>query len=303
MRKILIFAVLVILVPFLVIKMFYDVSSKHLFFGKNELIRVLRSETKKIEEIPLEDYIIGVLAGEMPISFNEEALKAQAVASRSYAKKKMKYNKNKEYDVVDNTSNQVYLDNDQLKKSWKDNYEKNILKLKNIVSETKGEYIIYNDEVIDAFFFSTSIGTTLNSEDVFGKEVPYLKSVVSTWDEISPLYQVNKEYELKDFYNKLSLNYCDKINIEYIDIDRNGKVSKIKINNKIFDSKKILNTFSLKSYYFKIEQKNNKIIITTRGYGHGVGMSQYGANAMGNLGYNYKDILKYYYKNVEIKKI
>ncbi len=303
MKKLLIFVVLVLLIPYLIVKMFYDVSMEHLFFGENEIIRVLRSSTNEVEIMPLEDYLVGVLAGEMPISFDEEALKAQAVASRSYAKKKMIYNKNNDYDVVDTVKNQVYLDDKRLKESWGKDYEKNIEKLEKIVSLTKGEYALYNDQVIDAFFFSTSIGQTEDSKDVFGKEVPYLKSVESTWDEISPLYRVNKEYTKEEFYKKLSLNYNDKLNIEYLDITQTGKVNKIKINNTIIDSKKIVETFNLKSYYFKIIQNSNKIIITTSGYGHGVGMSQYGANAMAKLGYNYKEILKYYYQGIEIKKI
>ena len=303
MKKIIIFVALIILIPYLMISWFYDVSSEHLFFVKNTNIRVLRDKTKEIDVIPFEEYIVGVLAGEMPINFNEEALKAQALASRSYAMKKMIYNKNNEYDVIDTVKNQVYLDNETLKKSWKDNYDKNITKLKEIVLKTKGEYITYNNQVIDAFFFSTSIGITENSENVFGNKVPYLKSVVSTWDEISPLYRVNKEYELKEFYKKLSLNYSNKLNIEYIDITSTGKVKKIKINDNIIDSKKIVETFDLKSYYFEINQKNNRIIITTKGCGHGVGMSQYGAQSMALNGYKYEDIIKYYYKDVEIKKI
>ena len=303
MKKIIIISVLVLLLPCIIVLCFYDVTSEHLFFIKNKSIRVLRNKTKQIETIPFEEYIVGVLAGEMPINFDEEALKAQAVASRSYAMKKMIYNKNNNYDVVDTVTNQVYLDDETLRNSWKDNYEKNISKLKKIVSQTKNEYATYNNQVIDAFFFSTSTGVTENSESVFGKSVPYLKSVISTFDEISPLYRIKKEYNLKDFYKKLSIEYKDKINIKYIDISKTGKVSKLLINSKEFNAKVIVEKFNLKSYYFKIEQQNNKIIITTSGYGHGVGMSQYGANGMAKQGYNYKEILKYYYQGIEIKKI
>lgn len=303
MKKLITISVIILLIPYLIVSWFYDVSNEHLFFVKNYSIRVLRNKTNKIEIIPIEDYIVGVLAGEMPINFDNEALKAQAVASRSYAMKKMIYNKNKEYDVVDTTTNQVYLDDTELRKSWKDNYEKNISKLREIVLETRGEYVTYNNEVIDAFFFSTSTGITENSENVFGKAVPYLKSVISTFDEISPLYRVKKEFTLKEFYSKLSLEHKDNLDIKYKDISKTGKVNKIIINSKELDAKKVVETFSLKSYYFKIEQQKDKIIITTSGYGHGVGMSQYGANGMAKLGYNYKEILKYYYKDVEIKKI
>ena len=303
MKKLIVIVIVVIFIPYLIVSLFYDVSNEHLFFVKNQNIRVLRNKTNQIETMPLEKYIIGVLAGEMPLSFEEEALKAQAVASRSYAMKKMIYNKNNNYDVVDTVMNQVYLDSEELQKSWKDNYEKNILKLEKIVNETKGEYVTYNNEVIDAFFFSTSTGITENSENVFGKSLPYLKSVISTWDEISPLYRVVKKYELKEFYKQLSIEYNKELSIKYIDITQTGKVNKILINNEEIDAKKIVETFNLKSYYFKIEQINDEIVITTSGYGHGVGMSQYGANAMASKGYNYKEILKYYYTGVEIKKI
>ena len=129
MKRILLVSILIVLIPCLLVLNFNDVVKEHLFFIKNTSIRVLRNKTNKIEIMPLEDYIVGVLAGEMPIDFNEEALKAQAVASRSYAMKKIMYNKNKDYDVVDTVTNQVYLDDMTLRSSWKNNYEKNISKL------------------------------------------------------------------------------------------------------------------------------------------------------------------------------
>ena len=230
MKKLILYVVLFVLLPCFIVLCFYDVTSEHLFFVKNKNIRVLRNKTNEIDVIPLEEYIIGVLAGEMPLNFDEEALKAQAVASRSYALKKMIYNKNNRYDVVDTVSNQVYLDNDELRKTWKDNYENNISKLKKIVNETKGEFVTYNGEVIDAFFFSTSTGITENSENVFGKALPYLKSVVSTWDEISPMYRVVNEYNIKDFYNKLLLQYSD--NLDRLNKSQNKDIN-AKNNQKI----------------------------------------------------------------------
>ena len=170
------------------------------------VIRVKRSN-EKIEEVPFEQYIIGVLAGEMPINFDIEALKAQAVASRSYVMKKMAYNKDNEYDVVDTVENQVYLDDNYLKEAWKENYIENINKLKTAVLETKGEYLEYNNEVVEAFFFSTSSGKTENSEEIFGIEASYLKSVDSNWDSIvSPVFTSNNYFTLNDFCNKLYIN-------------------------------------------------------------------------------------------------
>ena len=267
------------------------------------LIRVKRSDGN-IEEVPFEKYIIGVLAGEMPISFELEALKAQAVASRSYVMKKMAYNKKNDYDVVDTQDNQVYLDDDYLKEAWKENYTQNINKLKKAVLETKGEYLEYNNEVVEAFFFSTSSGKTENSEEVFALEVPYLKSVDSSWDEkTSPIFNSNNYFTLTEFCNKLSVNCSNKLNVDILTTTSTGRIKKIKINNKTYTGDKIRELLSLRSTFFSISQNGTNITVTTKGYGHGVGMSQYGALGMAKEGYSYDEILKHYYQGVEIKKI
>lgn len=151
-------------------------------------------------------------------------------------------------------------------------------------------------------FFSTSVGFTENSEEVFPNEVPYLRSVESKWDEISPVYEVNYNFDLKDFYQKLDLNYNDKVNLEVIDKTSTGRIKKIKINNKLFDGSEVVNKLELRSNHFTINQNNDKVHIVTKGYGHGVGMSQYGAQGMALEGYKYDEILKHYYQDVKIKK-
>lgn len=303
MKKTLFLALLIIVISYIIITLFDNNYNYELIYNSSPKIRVMRSDKKIVEEIPIEQYIVGVLAGEMPISFDIEALKAQAVASRSYAKKRMIYNKNKDYDVIDTTTNQVYLDNEELKKAWGKNYEKNYNKIIEAVSATLGEYVTYKGEVIDAFFFSTSIGITENSENVFSESLPYLKSVSSTWDSISPVYRVTKTFKLKEFYEKLNIKYSNNLEIKYLSKTKTDKVKKISINNVEFAGGDIVDIFKLKSSYFTLKQEGDKIIITTKGYGHGVGMSQYGAYAMALQGYNYKEILKYYYQGVEIEKI
>ena len=136
MKKIIIFILLLIFIPFFIV-LIYNKNYKEieLNYINTIYIRVKRNRTNEIEKIPLEEYIVGVLAGEMPINFDLEALKAQAVASRSYALKRMEYNKDKDYDVVDSVMNQVYLDNEYLKNAWGISYVKNINKLRQAVGE------------------------------------------------------------------------------------------------------------------------------------------------------------------------
>ena len=169
MKKILLLTFIIILIPFTIVN-FFKVDQKEeikLNYESNTIIRVKRMASGKIVGVPFEQYIVGVLAGEMPIYFNLEALKAQAVAARSYALKRMEYNKDNDFDVVDSILNQVYLDDGYLKDAWGDDYVDNINKLREAVNATSMEYLDYNGDVIDALFFSTSNGYTETSSLVF----------------------------------------------------------------------------------------------------------------------------------------
>ena len=303
MKKILLLTCLIILIPYLVINFFIKDDEIKFKYTSNMVVRVKQEDTDEIIKVPFEEYIVGVLAGEMPISFNIEALKAQAVAARSYVMKKMEYNKDKEYDVVDTVMNQVYLDDEYLKSVWKDNYIDNINKIKTAVLETHNEYLEYDGEVIDAMFFSTSVGYTENSEEVFTSKLPYLRSVSSTWDEISPVYEVNYTFSLDEFYSKLDIPYQSTIKLETIQTTSTGRIKEIKINDVLFAGSTVVTKLNLKSNHFTINQDGESVYITTKGYGHGVGMSQYGAQAMALKGYKYDEILKYYYQGTSIKKI
>ncbi len=301
MKKILLLTCIIIFIPYIIVNLFIKDEEIKFKYTSNMMVRVKQDD--EIIKVPFEDYIVGVLAGEMPVSFELEALKAQAVAARSYVMKKIEYNKDKEYDVVDTVMNQVYLDDEHLQEVWKDDYTNNINKIKQAVMETFNEYLEYNGKVVDAMFFSTSVGYTENSEEVFTSKVPYLRSVESTWDSISPVYEVNYTFSLEEFYNKLNLNYSETLNIELLDTTSTGRVKKLKINGVTLEGNTVVTNLKLKSNHFTIKLDNNKIYITTKGYGHGVGMSQYGAQAMALNGYKYDEILKYYYQGVEIKKI
>lgn len=306
MKKIILFLFLLIFIPTMIALRIEQekIEEEKFHLMENTLVRVKREKKNIIEEVSLEDYVIGVISGEMPISFHDEALKAQAVCARSYVIRKIEQNKNKDYDVVDTIQNQVYQDQDELKKKWKNNYEKNVQKLKKLVKETEGEYLTYNGKVIETFFFSTSNGHTENSEEVFSKALPYLRSVDSSWDsEVSPVFHSKVEMSLSDFYTKLDLPYQKKLDVKVLEKTEAGSVKKIKINGKTFKGTEVRTKLGIRSTSFEFQVNGSNVLIETEGYGHGVGMSQYGALAMAKKGYQYQEILKYYYQGTEITKI
>ena len=305
MKKIIIFILLMVFIPFFIV-FIYNRNYKEieLNYINTVYIRVKRMKNEEIERMPLEEYIVGVLAGEMPIDFDLEALKAQAVASRSYALKRIEYNKDKDYDVVDSIMNQVYLDNDYLKDAWGNSYVRNINKLRKAVNATIDEYLEYDDKVVDAMFFSTSNGYTEDSLNIFGFDCDYLKSVESPWDkEVSSAYLTTKTMNLTEFYRRLNIPYNKNLNIEIQKRSSTNRILLLKINNVSFKGTEVYNALSLRSTDFTIELQGDTVSITTKGYGHGVGMSQYGALGMAKAGYTYEQILKHYYQNTNLAKI
>ena len=306
MRKLILFILLILFLPFIIVycSPSEDTIELKLNYGSDRVIRVKRVNGGSIDSIGLEEYIVGVLAGEMPIYFELEALKAQAVAARSYALKRMEYNKDNEYDVVDSIMNQVYLDRDYLKEAWGSSYTSNINKLIRAVNETSGEYLDYDGGIADALFFSTSNGYTENSDVVFSFDVPYLKSVDSKWDEsVSSVFHSSITISVSDFLQKMKISNSDKVVFSDIVKSDTGRVISININGVDFKGMDVYNNLGLKSLDFSLEQVGSNVVINTSGHGHGVGMSQYGALGMAKNGYNYRDILFHYYTGVTIKKI
>lgn len=306
MKKIILFTVIIIFIPFVIVS-FFKIDKKeeiNLNYESNTIIRVKRLSSVEIEYLPFEEYIVGVLAGEMPIYFEKEALKAQAVAARSYALKKIEYNKDNEYDVVDSVLNQVYLDNYYLKEAWGNKYVDNINKLREAVNDTSLEYLDYNGEVIDALFFSTSNGYTENSSLVFNIDLPYLQSVTSMWDSsTSSAFRSTKKISSSDFYSSLGLEKSNILNFKVLKRSTTNRILNLSINSTEFTGRELYDKLGLKSTDFSLKQDGDTIIIDTVGYGHGVGMSQYGAEGMALEGYSYKDILSHYYVGTSIKKL
>ena len=268
-------------------------------------VAVFRMERKQIEKLPLEKYVVGVVASEMPRGFEKEALKAQALTARTYIVNQMlKENKSDLPGgalVTDTENHQVYKSDDELKKLFGADYNWAINKITEAVNETNGQIITYEGAPIVASFFSTSNGYTENSEAIWLNAVPYLKSVESPWDLQSPKFGGQKIFTVSEFEQKLDVKLSDNSTIGNI-IERTAgkRVGKVEINGKMLHGKEVREKLKLKSTDFTWERKGDKIIVNTKGYGHGVGMSQYGANGMAAEGKTYKDIINYYYKGVQI---
>lgn len=286
-------------------------ETKEVIILKSEIIGdtytdVCNPETEIIEELGLEEYIKGVVAAEMPVSFEKEALKAQAVAARTYALRRLQEKEGIDKEEIA----QAYLSEKELKERWGEKYLIYKSKIDAAVEETEGEIMTYEDEIIEAVFHSTSAGYTENSENLWNEEKPYLKSVESKQDEKAPDYIVKTIFENDAIVAKLEQKYSDIVitnapilqQIQVIKRSEAGYIMQIQIGNKIFTGNEIRVLLGLRSTNFTVNQKDNKVTITTRGYGHGIGMSQYGANYMAQDGKNYKEILKHYYQGVDIVK-
>ena len=304
MRNKLLLIVVVVLTMVLLIEI--KTPKKEIQNNKNnnnqEEIKVKNIATGAIETKDLENYVMGVVAAEMPASFSIEALKAQAIASRSYAYYKMKQN-NGNYDIIADVSNQAYINDDEMHEKWQEDYDIYYKKIKEAVDGTKNEVMTYDGQVIEAFYFAMSNGYTEDVVSVFGESLPYLKSVESKWDNNSlSNYVVNTQLSTEEFLKKLNLNN-NIIVINNQIYDKTGRTKEITINSTTFKGTEFRKLLNLRSTDFKIEVDNNIVNITTKGYGHGVGMSQYGANGMAKDGFDCYTILKYYYKDIEFQKL
>ncbi|MBQ9987198.1 MAG: stage II sporulation protein D [Erysipelotrichales bacterium] len=285
----------IIYLGLLVMCLWYLQDHSRVIENDREQVMVVVKRKEEEIEIPLEEYIVGVVASEMPASFSLEALKAQSVASRTFVA-------SRNYVVDDSTSSQVYKSEQELKDTFQSEYEEKITKIKEAVEATRGEVLVYQGSIISALFFSTSNGYTVSSQDYFTNELPYLQAVSSEWDlEVNENVIQSVTFTNRDLCQLLSCN--GTIQIEIISRYEDHRVKSVKVNDTLYTGRELREKLSLRSTDFLIEQTGDSYIFTTIGYGHGVGMSQYGAQGMALEGYSYQEILRYYYQGVEIYKL
>ncbi len=266
-------------------------------FSTGKVITLNRTRGDVVQ-INLEEYLIGVVAAEMPASFNLEALKSQAIVARTYTLKLLESGRI----ITDDVSTQVYKDNAELKNMWGNSYNTYYNRIKNAVSSTSGLCITYNGSLIDAVYHSTSNGYTEDSVKVWGNDIPYLKTVTSPWDTSASSYLRENTISYDKIRTVLGINFDSSSIIEIISKDESGRISNIKFGDKVLTGVETRNLLGLRSADFDFTMTDVGVLFTTRGYGHGVGMSQYGANGMANSGYSYDKIIKHYYSGVNIVK-
>ncbi len=282
-------------------------------YKEYEKVKLLHVKTGEIVELDLDEYLLGVVSSEMPASYEEEALKAQAVVARTYTIYKMKNKKHENADICDDpTCCQAWISKEERLEKWnEEDRQSNWEKIKKAVEETKGKVITYNGEIINAFFHSNSGGTTDTVSSVWGGEnLPYLQSVTTSGEDSYSQYNSELELSKAEFINKIKEYHSDfnidftlQNQIEILSYTEGGRIEKIRIGNLELSGVEIRNIFSLKSARFTIEIGDENIKFKVIGYGHGVGMSQTGADSMAKKGSNYEDIIKHFYTGIEIKDI
>ena len=295
----------------------FNIDKKDVIFddknGGGPKIKVYITKEKKIRELYLEEYVRGVVCGEMPLNFDIEALKAQAVAARTYALSRLESyggTKCKEAnggDVCDTVHCQVYKEKD------KDISINNWNKVTEAVEQTKGQILTYNGKlVLEPLYFSVSSGNTENVADVFASKEPYLSSVKSDGEEVAPKYKTTTTYSYNALASAIKREYPKAIisssklksQIKILSYNKDsGSVKEIKLGTITISGTDFRHMLNINSSNFRITYNKNNIEIRCMGYGHGVGMSQWGANAMAQKGSKYGEILTHYYQGVKVEKL
>lgn len=291
-------------------------------------IPVYLTKEKEIVHVPLEAYIRGVVAAEMPADFHIEALKAQALAARTYIIDRVgrqDFSDMEQYGeaaagawVSDTEKHQVYYTDDQLRRIWGDAssespaYREKSSRINRAVNETRGQVITYDGRPIYAAFFSTSNGKTENSEDYWQDAYPYLRSVDSAWDRQAPTYEGEPvSFPLSEFARLLEQQTGKPIAVtasaggeDWIRIEKKTEgenIAEVTIGDQTYTGREVREALDLRSADFSWQIEGGRIAITTRGYGHGVGMSQWGANLMAEDGKTAEDIITHYYRDVHVE--
>lgn len=278
------------------------------------VFNVYNCETGETMELNGREYIVYVVAGEMPASFEDEALKAQAVAAFTYAyRRKISNSADKKHIgaelCTDSSHCKAFSDKEEMKERWGDEYEKNFKKITDAVNSVYGEYMIYGGKPIDAVFHSLSSGNTEAAEDVWGNKIPYLLSVESpdgnSENALSRVEFTKSEFKniVKAFNEEAEFDGDEKEWLSNITRSESGGIITAELCGIPVSGRSIRKLFNLRSTNFELVYEDGNFVFTVKGYGHGVGMSQYGANLLAQEGKTYREILSHYYTDIEFTEI
>ncbi|HZG87359.1 stage II sporulation protein D [Paenibacillus sp.] len=277
------------------------------------VVPVFVTGRKEVVKVPLEQYVRGVLAAEMPADFELEALKAQAIAARTYLARRLAAGGADDMPpeaqgaiVTDTVAHQAYITEEALRAKWGwFAYARNLDKLTQAVNETAGLILTYDGEPIQAAFFSTSNGYTENSESYWQAMLPYLRSVESPWDAMyAPNYERKVTVPYQELYKKLGLKGSAAApKMTLLESSESGRVLSVRIAGRTFTGREVREKLGLASTDFKWTVRDGLVEFRTEGYGHGVGMSQWGANGMAKQGKTAEEILLHYYTGVKIEPL
>ena len=289
-----------------------NAESQNYDYKNFNIVKLLHADSGEIEEIPLDTYLYNVVSAEMPADFEIEALKAQAIVARTYTVYKANTNqlKHGEANICDkSTCCQAWISKeDRLAKWGEDVSQTNWEKIVNAVDSTKGKIITYEGQPINAFFHSNSGGTTEIPLNVWGGSgYPYLQTVETVGEDAYSQYSSEVEYtqeellqRLKDNFSNVEINFAIPEDIFILERTQSNRVQQVKFGSVTISGVEARNIFQLKSANFTIEQKEGKIKFKVIGYGHGVGMSQTGADSLAKQGKTAEEIIKHFYTGVEI---
>ncbi len=272
---------------------------------KTETVSVFVVSANKTVDITIYNYLVGAVASEMHASYHSEALKAQAVACYSYMMWLKNNADNAEYDISsDPSTHQGYLTDEEMKEKWGEKYESYRQKIEDAVSAVYGEYITYKDEAILALFHAISPGKTQNSEEVWESPLPYIKAKNAPGDSLSPDFDSQVTVPCKKIREMFSVSddHKDSELIDIFSLSDNSFITEIPLGNGKVSAGDIASKLGLRSPYFTAEYKEGNYIFKVKGYGHGLGMSQYSADYMARQGSTYREILQHFYDGVELQK-
>jgi stage II sporulation protein D len=282
-------------------------------YNKYGTINLLHKKTGEVEQVNIDEYLCNVVSAEMPADYEIEALKAQAIVARTYTIYKILNKKHENADICDDsTCCQAWISKDDRLARWEESKrESNWQKICDAVNDTKGKIITYNNVPINAFFHSNSGGITEIPVNVWGGTgYPYLQSVETSGEDAYTQYSsevVLKQEELleklKEKYSDISIDFSNEDDIKILEYTEGNRIKTIKFGNHEVSGVEVRSLLGLRSANFEVIREGDSIKFSVKGYGHGVGMSQTGADSLAKQGKNADEIIKHFYKDVEIKEV